>query len=233
VRTRTDWLAPTLFVLPVVVLATILAARWIRRKPTPPGPHVDDDRLATIRHLSGIGGWLAFFCLGQAVTTLILVRAPSTFDDIVGGSWALGGISPLLRPMLLLELTVNVARLILPTFGLYLIFKRNRYTPRFWMAFTISIGLFATVDITAAFVIQSQLFDRLGRDFGSSKELSAALGENVKLAAWALIWATYWARSLRVRATFGADGMDRIIGPASQPSAQPGAPQRPEALAES
>ena len=232
--TRSDHLVTTLFVLPVVVLVTILAARWIRRKPTPPGPHVDDDRLATIRDLSGIGGWLAFFCLGQLVTMVLCAsHVPATFRDVVGGSWTLGPISPILRPTLLTEATINLARIILPVIGLYLIFKRNRYTPRFWMVFTIFVGLFAVVDLAAGAVIQAQISNRLGRDINSGGELNAAVGENLKIVAWALIWAFYWARSLRVRATFGADGMDRVIGPVSLPSAQAGVPRSPEALAES
>jgi len=195
---------------------------------------VDDDRLASIGRVSGIGGWLAFFCFGQLLTTAIAAfRAPSTIDDVMGGSWDLGAISPPLRPTLLLEMTINFARIILPAIGLYLTFKRNRYTPRFWLAFTALIGLLAAVDIAAGAVIQSQLSNRLGRDVSSSNELNAALRENLRTVAWALIWALYWARSLRVRSTFGADGIDRLIGPAPRLSAQAGAPQPPEALAES
>jgi hypothetical protein len=231
--TRSDWPVPALLVLPAVVLATILGMRWILRKPTPPGPPLDDDRLATIGRVSGIGGWLAFFCFGQLVTTVIaVIRAPSTIGDVVS-SWALGAISPLLRPTLLLEVTFNFARIILPAVGLYLTFRRNRYTPRFWMAFTIVVGVFAAIDIAASDLIQSQLFDRLGRDVSASGEWGAALRDNLRTVVWALIWAFYWAGSLRVRATFGADGIDRLIGPASSLSAQAGAPQSPEPLAES
>jgi len=117
--TRSDWPVPTLIVLPAVVLATMVAARWIGRKPTPPGPHVDDDRLASIRHLSGIGGWLAIFCFFQLLTLVVSVSRVAPTINAVGGSWALGAISPLLRPTLLLEVTITLARIILSAIGLY------------------------------------------------------------------------------------------------------------------
>lgn len=209
-----NWLVPTLLVWPAFLLTTILAVRWIRRTPAPPGPPVDDG-LAAIGRVTGIGGWLAFFCLGQALTSVMAVlRVPSTIEETIGGSWALGAISPVLRPTLMLEAALNLAQVVLPVIGLYLTFKRNRYTPRFWMAFTISFGVIAAIDMAGGFAIQSQLVDRLGRDFGSNDELKSAFRENARTIFWALIWSLYWARSLRVRSTFGADGIDRPIAPA-------------------
>src|SRR5262245_25447474 len=58
--TLADWPTPALMVLPALLVAAILAARWIRRKPIPPGPPVDGG-IAAIGRTAGIGGWLAFF----------------------------------------------------------------------------------------------------------------------------------------------------------------------------
>lgn len=224
---RVDWLAPALMVWPAIFLVMLLAVRWIGRKPIPPGP-------PPIGRTRGIGGWLAFFCLGQAAgTVLSSVRFPSDIDSMTGPTWTLGAVSPVLRPTLMFEMSFSVAHIVLPAVGLFLIFRRNRYAPRYWFAVMIAFAVYAALDIGAGVTLHSQLLDRLGPRFASGKDASSALRQNVGMLIAALLWALYWARSVRVRSTLGADGIDRPMPTPPDPFAEVTAPPSPEVLVES
>jgi len=235
--TRSDWLAPALMVWPALLLAAILAARWIRRKPIPPGPPVDRG-IAAVGRTAGIGGWLAFFSLGQAFgTAFYIVRSfPAVVASATGPTWTIGAASPALRPTLLLEMAFSLLHIVLPAVGLYLIFRRNRYAPRFWFALMMAFGVYAALDIAGGWALHSQLLDRLGPEFASSNSSSSARWSNISMLIASWLWALYWARSIRVRSTFGADAIDRRIATTTTAPPAPAeviAPPSPEVLVES
>jgi len=206
---------------PLLTLLIILAfgwfvARWILRAParstssTPATPFRRD--------LEGVGGWLAFFVLGQSVTALLaLVRIPELWSSIAEGTWDLGGALGGVRWLLVLESVFHVGRIAIPVVGIYLIARRKRTAPRLWYAYLLTLLAYALTDIIAAESMRQQLMAIFARERAEqvSAEMLKAARLNIQLTIFALIWAAYWVKSDRVRLTFGHGALDRAEEPAT------------------
>jgi hypothetical protein len=191
----------------VAVLVLVLAvARWIRREPLPPLPPQGDAWSAFAR-LRCISGFLAWFLIGQSVAPVIaLARLPAA-TDMIRDSWPLGALSPLMHPLLVLELVFHVAQVIVPLGGVFLIIKRSRFAPRYWFAYLAVLALYAVVDIGGAAIFSDQLAHYVPTDASSNAEQAGARSSNLRLLLWSAVWALYWLRSERVRATFGSTAL--------------------------
>jgi hypothetical protein len=132
------------------------------------------------------------------------VRLGPAWDDHVG-SMAVGVAITGLQPLVMLETAIYLLSLPVALLGLYLLVRRSGYAPRYWFAYLATSSAYMLVDLLTTAFVMSQMERLLG-------------SETVA------VWTMYWARSRRVRATFGAAALDSttagsVAAPHSTPSA--------------
>lgn len=185
------------------------AARWVRRFPPPDSPIG-----TSLAEPVGVSGWLALFMIAQILAAVVMaVRLPATLAQVSGPIWQLGHAAALFQPLLVMETLVHVGQIIVPPVGVYLIGTWNRYAPRFWFAYLSCVAVYVLADMAGGELIRSQLATLTGENpLDSSADTRQEVRNNVRALAGAVLWAAYWARSLRVRATFGSCALDKPFG---------------------
>jgi len=220
-----DEVVPTFLLLGVV----FALARWVRREPWPPLP-TPPAYPAFSSAPVGISGWLLLFTFGQIVVPLIgLARSWHTVFSPFSNNplWDAHGVAWFVRPLIASEKLFPILHLALQPVGVVLIVRRSRFAPRFWAGFLITLATYLVLDAAVAQALAASLTDVVGREIGQGFALAAshATITNVRNAGFAIIWATYWCRSTRVRMTFGSVGLDR---PVIEPPRVPTEPANPE-----
>jgi hypothetical protein len=190
-----------------VIALLVAAARWVHRTPLPDRGSIPEAH-SRFSELSGIGGWLALFVIGQILSPITLLLQSGELFSGVQASVTLEPIAPLILPVVIVESFVHLARFVLPIVGVVLIVKRNRLAPRYWFIYLVGLAVFCGIDMLVAGIMGSQLERVIGVGFDSG---DSGTTDNLRLMLWSAVWATYWAQSLRVRATFGADAFDRPL----------------------
>lgn len=197
-----------------LILIAVALARWIRAAPR--GSAVDGvPWRAPPGRLAGIGGWLLFFVVGRAISLLIWVPQFRTSWQNYGASVGLSTAVPGLQPLIVFETAVAFLGLPLTIIGLVLLFRRSPLAPRYWVAFLAFTAFGSLFDVGAMHFIRPGLLRLVGTTAHSAAKRNASLTLALEQAGFSLLWALYWTRSLRVRATFGATALDRsTIAPA-------------------
>jgi hypothetical protein len=200
---------------PVVILAAlvealllIVAVRWVRaapftreaaRRPTPLG-----------RDLDGVGGWMAWFLIGQGLTSLVmLARVKGVWSPFVNGTWVVMGTVAGMRSVLVLEMIVHVLQVLIPALGLVLTLRGRGEAPRLWFVYLSALALYAAVDLAATSAIDSVMREIAANDelATMTQSLGAAEFANVRLLVFCLVWLAYWSSSQRVLVTFGGQAL--------------------------
>jgi hypothetical protein len=189
-------------------LLLIVAVRWVRaapfarqaaRRPTPLN-----------RDLDGVGGWMAWFLIGQGLTSLVmLVGVKGLWSPFVNGTWVVAGTAAGVRSVLVLEAIVHGLQVVIPAIGLVLTLRNSRQAPRLWFVYLSALALYAAVDITATSAIESMMREIAAGDELATltQSLGAAVFANVRLLVFCLIWLAYWSSSQRVLVTFGGQAL--------------------------
>ena len=202
--------------LALLVLVAGGIIQWVRRTPRPVA--VDATALAfkpwSASIDSGISGWLLLFVVAQVVAVLSSLmrysRILSEYRESIGVSAVVTGM----RPMLVVETTIQ---LVLPAFivlGLVLIVRHSRYAPRFWFGYLLTLAVYLAVDRLLMLRVESELTRLVGATYAEESAKYGPLRRSmVAQIVTALVWATYWTRSMRARATFGVAALDRTAAP--------------------
>jgi hypothetical protein len=206
-------LPPIDAVWPALVLVALVAAcaRWVRAAPVRPSDAVTDP-LGVIDR--SIGGWLIFFMFGQIVSVATLAyQLPHAIDQLDIGSWALGAAVMGMRGALVVEKLAMLLRIVAPLLGLWLIWNRSRFAPRFWLVYLVLVAAFLVLDHLAATWIHAQSEALVGPTRADEfvEAQPTASFTTLRLAVILLIWSMYWCRSERVRRRFGHAALDRTL----------------------
>jgi len=196
--------------------------RWTQRTPRPVVSEAPDGLDAPVKRAftipdtltPGISGWLLLFVIGQCVGAITgLIRIGQLRSDY-RESFGLGLIITGMSPLVVLEIAVQVLAPLIAIVGTVLTVRRSRYAPRFWFGyFVFSIGYLA-VDLGMMLYVQSELGRLLGAAYRAESGGYSTFGRGLFRALIAsAVWAAYWARSHRVRVTFGAAALDHIAYP--------------------
>ncbi|MBL8276255.1 MAG: DUF3857 domain-containing protein [Pelomonas sp.] len=203
--------------LPLVVgLAAVgglglLALRLYRWDPTP-AP------LPMFTHpATGLGGWLWLPMLGLVATPFTAGRALlQALPAMTVERWSLltlpstPGYHPLLPPMVLAELVVNLALMGGALLLLVLAIKRRSSMPRVYIGWMLLVVAGSLMEALGALVIPA-----VGADWGAKEG-----GAMVRTWVSAGIWIAYFLRSERVQRTF----VQRLVTPPAGDAQSPLAP---------
>jgi hypothetical protein len=154
----------------------------------------------------GIGSWLALFLVGQG---LLCAYALYTLSDAFGGFVVAFDPSiqsgAMFKPLAVLESVAQFARALAPLYGFYLVYKKSHWAPRFWTAFLVFMALANILDVAGGYMLASETSGTAGA-ISMSNDPSGSMKSEVvttlRAAAWSLVWALYWQRSVRVKNTF-------------------------------
>lgn len=191
-----------------VLAAVMTGSYWVRAAPQLSGVRPVDPAKA------GISGWMALFVFGQVVGFVMLtIRLPNVFMPLVDGTWEVASAIRGMQPLLVLEKSMGVAQPLLAPIGLYLIFTRKRYAPRFWFAYLVAVGLYALIDFAGARWMHQQSTQILGPtpEFSDPEQERTGTIANLRTIAFALIWGLYWNSSILVKARFGQTALEKPV----------------------
>ena len=152
------------------------------------------------KKLEGLGGWLILVGLG-IIASPIKISAqiyPVYSKLFAGGSWAAlttpgtEAYHPLWAPILISEISINVALALAWLFIAFLFFAKKRLFPKWYIGIFVFTLAFMLVDAVAirAVLPNEEIFDP-----DTIKELARTL-------VTMLIWVPYMLMSKRVKATF-------------------------------
>lgn len=192
----------------VGALLLIVAVRWVRAAPFTRNPVRRPTPLN--RDLDGVGGWMAWFLIGQGLTSLVmLVRVKDLWAPFVNGTWVIMGTVAGIRSVLVVETIAHALQVVIPAIGLVLTFRGRRQAPRLWFVYLSALALYAVVDIAATSAIGSVMRDIAADDelATMTQSLGAAEFANARLLIFCLIWLAYWSSSQRVLVTFGGQAL--------------------------
>lgn len=193
-------------ILLLLVTAAVLS-RWIRRSPSRPAAD-GTPGLAPTAAPSGIGGWLLLFTIGQLLGIAIwFVRLRETWVEHVDGM-GVGAAMTGMQSLLVLESATYLLALPVVLGGLVLMARRSSYAPRYWFAYLVVSGAYLLVDVLATPFVVSQMERLVGAEAVEEVGVAGTMREQIRQLGFTLVWALYWARSRRVRATFGAAALD-------------------------
>lgn len=151
-------------------------------------------------HLRGIGGWLLLAALAAVFAPIRAARELwGTLPALSLQTWSAltsagsDTYHPLWAPVLLFELFAQMALLVFGILLLVLFFAKRSNLPRVWIAYCL--GGLAVLVVDRALVAQLPVEAALEMSAADTAALVRAVIGN-------LLWAGYFARSRRVRATF-------------------------------
>ena len=165
------------------------------------------------RDLRGIGGWLFYFCLGQAgwiafiaydvLSTLSAIRDQPSVADVRASDIHAVIICDIL--MAFISFT-----------GLVLAVRKHRRAPDFWVCATFALGW---ISLFRNAIVADLSHPTSGP---TSEESGALLRGTMVMIAWFI----YWLRSKRVAATYGSNGeirkwLNRVWLDKAQPTPTP------------
>lgn len=185
----------------LLILAGILiaAARWVTKAPTREtlGPAPTE----------AIGGWLILFIVGQFIvffsTLFKLAEIPGSLRQTLPLGLAIPGFGPLV----LFELGVQLVQPFVVGIGIALLLRKSPRAPRFWFVYLAVSGAYAVFDPMAVAAFRGTL-QRLSGDSAAGDGTS--LTGLVRQVGIAIAWCAYWAKSIRVRDTFGIRALDPV-----------------------
>ena len=200
-----------LWPLALLVVVGVLLARWVRRAPRPPVMPDGTPWRAVPGPLVGPHGWLALFIFGQVVGVVVwLARLAPTWDEYVNGV-GFGAAMAGMQSLIVLETAVQLASMPIAVGGLVLLFRRSPLTPRYWFAYFAASGVYLLADVVLTPWVQQQATRLIG---AAALEAGLEPRERVQQYRQLIVtfaWALYWARSQRVRESFGAAALDRAF----------------------
>lgn len=182
---------------PVALVALLLTAMWIalavavyRRDGPEPSPPFDPG-------LAGIGGWLILPAISVVVSPIRIAFDLYGMSSVFAlDTWAAlttygkPTFHALWAPLVLLELGINLALVVFWVLLAVMFFQRRRGVPRLFIAVLLS-GVFSRcLDMT------------FGSILPTITTSAADWVELVRDTFFAVLWAAYFARSVRVRSTF-------------------------------
>ena len=167
-----------------------------------------------------IGGLLLVFLVMQGATLLLdavaLRTLPATFQP---GTWALGALSPLYRPLVVAEAVARVLVVVLPVIGFALTFRRSPLAPPVWigyLAFCVGYGL---LEVIGTRLVASQLAAPLLQRGESTREVERLAREatitGARTMIYGVFWGAYWLVSERVARTFAPRTLAALATPAA------------------
>lgn len=176
------------------MLLTGSAAASAAREPPPRG--------------EAIGGLLLLFLVMQGAALLLDLLAlrtlPATFRP---GTWALGALSPLYRPLVVSEAGARVLSVLLPVAGFSLTFRRSPLAPRVWVGYLAFCVVYGLLEVIGTRLVASQLAVPLlqrGESTGEVERLARdATLTGARTMVYGVFWGAYWLTSERVARTFG------------------------------
>jgi hypothetical protein len=196
---------------PIALLLGVgyLLGRWILRA-TRTVPVAGGPLGAFAARHSGIGGWLALFVLGRAVAVVVtLVHVRTAWGSYLT-SIDLGAAVTGMQPMIVLETCVAFLLFPLNVLGLVLLLRRTVYAPRYWFALLVITAVFLLTDHVSVLYLHPQVVHLVGAGAFADTPAGDQASAIVRDLLFSVIWALYWAQSLRVRATFGTAALDRL-----------------------
>ena len=145
----------------------------------------------------GFGGWLILPIIGLVISPFTM--GFSFFSDLLpvltSDLWAkindksLPGHQPMLAPLIIYEVVVNVAMIAFTLFVMFFFFQKSRRTPRLYIIWLILLAAMQIVDAMLASSAGVRIDGQGIRDL-------------VRSVAAAAIWVPYFLVSRRVKNTF-------------------------------
>ena len=148
----------------------------------------------------GLGGWLALIGLGIIVSpVMIAIQIYNTYVPLfTKGTWNLittPGIqsyNPVLGPLLITEIAVNICMIVLWIYIAYLYFSKKCRFKNWYIAALLITLLVPIIDSIATGILFPQISTMEPKE----------LGQTIKQAIFSGIWMAYIVKSERVRNTF-------------------------------
>ncbi len=203
-------LPPVTALWPLLLLAAtgVWLARWIRRAPAAVSSGVTSG--VPHWHETAIGGWLLLFAIGQGIGILVGLRGLGATLNDVQDSLGIGTVLLGLQPLVVLEAAMHALAIPAAIGGLLMLVRQSPYAPRYWFAYLAASSVYLIVDLFALAFIEPQMVRLLGDEVAQAGTDGTRFALLTQVIA-SVIWATYWVRSRRVRATFGAAALDQSI----------------------
>lgn len=150
--------------------------------------------------LKGLGGWLILVGIGVVIapirllTSFIPVYSPIMKDGAWDALTSPGSLAyhPLWEPLLIAEITYNLAMVAASLYLIYLFFSKHYLFPRFFIGIAIASLIFIPLD---AWVVSTIFPSEPMLDPDTAKGLARTVGVS-------LIWIPYMLVSERVKNTF-------------------------------
>jgi hypothetical protein len=216
-------LPPLTALWPLLVLgwAIAAAARWTRAAPASPTAGEESDTpIAAGRPLPRVSGWLSLFLFGQCVALFMALANLAELPASIRDGFKLGAVIVALRPLLVLESAMSLLLPVSIVIGIVLIVRRDRHAPRFWFAYLALSAAYLVVDLVVGEYLNAQLTRLLGSGYTDAPSVrGSSTTAMLRQILVTVVWALYWVRSERVRATFGSAALDRTARPVMHPEA--------------
>jgi Protein of unknown function (DUF2569) len=187
------FLGLTAYLVMCIIVVNSCDAWWSWRESSP----------AVAPEKNSIDGWLLLFLTGQLALLTYQIMMATDLGEIFRGTWMLGIATPHLRPTLIIGTASQFLQIIGIIAGLVLFVRRSPTTPPYWVGFFIVMAV-AAIYGAAADTWITPTFRVL---FGPGKttiadDIHKQMTLGVGMIAYAIICASYWTRSERVRVLF-------------------------------
>jgi hypothetical protein len=156
---------------------------------------------------TGFGGLLLLFLVMQGATfvldLLALRTVPASFAP---GTWSLGALSSMYRPLVVAEAAARVAVVLLPVAGFALTFRRSPRAPAVWVAYFAVCVAYGLLEVVGTRLVVSQLGAALRARQESTGEIDRLARDaslvGARTIVYGVFWGAYWLTSERVDRTF-------------------------------
>lgn len=176
----------------VSVVCVWFALKIYRYDPAPRAGAVDEK-------LRGMRGWLIVPAIGAVVQPIrVGVEFSSTLPSYAVDTWSAltttgtAAYHPMWAPLLLFELTANLALMVFAILLAIVFFQKRRIAPPLYVAVILGAAAMQVIDLFAANMIPAAAAELTTKDWNGL----------ARTVIGALIWGTYFMVSKRVKATF-------------------------------